>query len=103
MAERADLFVWIDLERAVVMWRVVRRTLRRALRNDALWNGNREPSLLTIFSNPDHIVRWAWRTHAATAERVRGVGTQRPELPVVRLQTPREVERWVHGPLVKIV
>jgi hypothetical protein len=45
LAERADLLIWLDLTRGVVMWQVVRRTLRRRLRREVLWNGNIEPPL----------------------------------------------------------
>jgi hypothetical protein len=41
--ERADTVVWINLSRAVVMRRVLARTLRRVVTREELWNGNREP------------------------------------------------------------
>ena len=96
---RADLLVWLDLPRRVVMSRVVRRTVRRRIRREVLWNGNTEPSLRTFLTDRDHIVRWAWRTHAATAARVGAAGATRPELVVVRLRTPAQVAAWVEGPL----
>ena len=42
LAERADLFVWLDLPRRLVMMRLVRRTLSRRWRRTALWNGGCE-------------------------------------------------------------
>ena len=45
-------------------------------------------------------MRWAWRTHAATAGRVRSASASRPELVVVRLTTPAQVSAWVAGPLL---
>src|SRR5262245_66425581 len=39
---RADAVVWLDLGRPLVMWRIVGRTLRRVIRGEELWNGNRE-------------------------------------------------------------
>jgi adenylate kinase family enzyme len=94
LAERAEVIVWLDLPTAVVMQRVVVRTLRRRLRREVLWNGNTEPPLRAVFTDPDHIVRWAWKTRHATAERVAAVLEERPELVVVRLRTATEVERW---------
>jgi adenylate kinase family enzyme len=67
---RADLFVWLDLPRSVVMGGVIRRTVTRRLRREQLWNGNREPPLWTFATDPDHIVRWAWRTHPRTRDRL---------------------------------
>lgn len=102
LAERADLFVWLDLPRSLVMARVVRRTLGRALRGEVLWNENREPPLRTFFTDRDHVVRWAWRTHGDNRARMRAIVAARPDLPVVRLRTAREVERWMAGPLHRL-
>jgi adenylate kinase family enzyme len=99
LAERADLLVVLDLGRALVMGRVVRRTLGRRLRREQLWNGNVEPPLRTVLTDPEHIVRWAWRTHGRTPERVQELQHRRPELVVVRLTDRRAVARWVTGPL----
>ena len=74
LVARADLLVWLDLSRPVVLRRVVARTLRRRLRRrlrrQVLWNGNMEPPLRTIFTDREHIIRWAWSTHHDTARRV---------------------------------
>jgi adenylate kinase family enzyme len=96
---RADCLVWLDLPRALVLRRVVRRTLRRRLRREVLWNGNVEPPLRTFFTDPDHIVRWAWRTHGRTTERVTAARLRRPGLPVVRLTGPSDADAWLLGPL----
>lgn len=99
LAARADLLVWLDLPRATVLRQVVLRTVRRRLRRTVLWNGNVEPPLRTVLTDPEHIVRWAWRTHRRTAQRVQALAGQRPELPVVRLRSRREVRAWLAGPL----
>ena len=99
LADRADLVVWLDLPRRVVMRRVVRRTLRRSFGQVELWNGNREPPLRTILTDREHIIRWAWRTHDESLPRIEAHLERRPELPVVRLRTPAEVGRWLDGPL----
>jgi hypothetical protein len=80
----------------------VRRTLGRALRGEVLWNENREPPLRTFFTDRDHVVRWAWRTHGDNRARMRAIVAARPDLPVVRLRTAREVERWMAGPLHRL-
>jgi adenylate kinase family enzyme len=95
----ADLLVWLDLQRSVVMERVVRRTAQRRLTGTVLWNGNREPALSTFFTDRDHIVRWAWRTHHESARRVAAAVTSRADLTVVRLTRQREVDQWLEGPL----
>jgi adenylate kinase family enzyme len=92
LAERADLLVWLDLPRRTVLRQVLVRTVRRRLRRERLWHGNVEPPLRTVLTDPDHVVRWAWRTHPSTAERVADVPAG---LPVVRLRSHAEAARWL--------
>ncbi|MGH3873192.1 MAG: AAA family ATPase [Pseudonocardiaceae bacterium] len=99
LAERADTMIWLDLPRMTVMRRVIRRTLRRWLRREVLWNGNVEPPLCTIFTDPEHVIRWAWRTHGIGVQRVWTIARQRPDLLIIRLRDQREVDRWLAGPL----
>lgn len=97
LAERADLLVWLDLSRARVMRQVVGRTVRRHWRRQVLWNGNVEPPLWTIFTDAEHIVRWAWTTHGKSAQRIEALREQRPDLDIVRLQNGHEVKLWLDG------
>jgi len=99
LAERADLLVWLDLPRAVVMRQVIWRTVRRRVRRQELWNGNYEPPLRAFFTDPDHIVRWAWRMHPRDRYHVAALRAQRPALTVVHLRSRRDVEAWLSGPL----
>jgi len=99
LLERADLLVWLDLSRGLVLRQVVRRTLVRRLRRVELWNGNREQPLWRIFTDREHIVRWAWTTHGRTGPRVLRAQQRRPGLPVVRLRSRSHVRSWLQGPL----
>src|SRR5689334_4247208 len=99
LADLADLLVWLDLPRAAVMSQVVRRTVTRRLRRQQLWNGNTEPPLWTVVTDPEHIVRWAWTTHHKAATRVHDLLTRRPDLPIVRLRSHAAADRWLRGPL----
>ena len=92
-----DLVVWLDLPTAVVMRQVTVRTLRRRLLRQQLWNGNVEGPLREVLTDPDHIIRWAWRTRRNPARRIEGLHAVRPEVPVVRLRSRREVRRWVES------
>ena len=99
LIDRADTLVWLDLRRTTVMWRVVRRTLGRRWRRERLWNDNVERPLWTIFTDADHIVLWAWRTHAERSAEVLQAAQHHPRVQVVRLCRQRDVERWLTGPL----
>ncbi|MBM7830704.1 adenylate kinase family enzyme [Agromyces cerinus] len=95
LADRAQVLVFLDYSRARVMRQVVARTVRRRVRREELWNGNLEPSLTTIFSDPEHIIRWAWNTHGSRGELVADAARRRPHLEVVLLRNPREAEAWL--------
>ncbi|MBT0769081.1 hypothetical protein KIH74_09100 [Kineosporia sp. J2-2] len=95
ITRRLTLLIWLDLPVRTVMWQVVRRTVVRRLRREELWNGNREPGLLTVFTDPQHVVLWAWRTRHKLGPRVVQVLSDRPDLCVIRLRNRSEVERFV--------
>jgi adenylate kinase family enzyme len=95
---RADLLVWLDLPFRVSMTRLVGRTVRRRVRREVLWHGNQEPPLHTFFTRPDDsILRWGISTRDKYRDRIPDVQRERPELPIVRLGSPREAEQWVRG------
>lgn len=60
--EAADTILWIDLPLGLTIGRLVRRTMVRLIRNEELWNGNRE-SLKDAFGGRESLVGWALRTH----------------------------------------
>jgi len=91
--ERADLVVWLDLPRRVWFPRLLRRTLRRIVSREELWNGNRE-SLRTTFFSRDSLLLFALRT---APKRLRAYPEQLGRYPLVRLRSPREVARWLDG------
>jgi len=99
LAARADLLLWLDLPLSRVMRQLIRRTLVRRVRRQRLWNDNVEPPLWTIITEPDHILRWAWKSHHRTAIRIAELLRQRPGLAVVRLRDSDEITRWLNGPL----
>lgn len=92
LAERADLMLWLDLPRRTVMRQVITRTVRRRLQREVLWNRNMEPPLHTILFDPDHVVRWAWRSDGRNVGRMATVLVDVPSLPIVRLRSREEIE-----------
>ncbi|MFZ1374442.1 MAG: AAA family ATPase, partial [Nostocoides sp.] len=98
LAAHAEAVVWLDLPRRTVMRQVIIRTVDRRLHRRVLWNGNREPPLWTILRHRDHIIRWAWRTHGKSADRIAQLRRTRPDLPIVRLRSQREVAAWQATP-----
>lgn len=100
LAEAADLLVWLDFPFwRVTFPRVVRRTVRRRIRREVLWNGNREGPLADVFRTPEHILRWSVTTRHTYAQLVPHAAARFPHLTVVRLATPAEAAAWIAGPL----
>jgi adenylate kinase family enzyme len=94
---RADTIVCLDHGRLRQTLRVARRTVRRALRHEELWNGNRETwrGLAVWRPKEESIVRWTWDTVPSTrrlfddVERDHGAHAQ-----IVRLRGWRAVDAW---------
>jgi hypothetical protein len=82
----ADEIVWLDLP-------LLRRTGRRMAGREALWNGNRE-TLAGVFGGRDSLFGYALRMHVV---RRRQWPVELRDLPVTRLRTPGEVDRWLRA------
>lgn len=95
--ERADTVVWLDLPRCTVMQQVTRRTLRRTVRREELWNGNREPLQNLWPGSHDSILRWAWTQHDKYQDRYGGamVAASLDHIDFVRLRSHAEADEWV--------
>jgi shikimate kinase len=87
----ADEIVWLDLPVRVWFPRLLRRTGRRMAGREKLWNGNRE-TLAGVFGGRDSLFGYALRMHVV---RRRQWPLQLRDLPVTRLRTPGEVDRWL--------
>jgi len=95
---RADTLVWLDYALPLVMWRVTRRTMRRALTGQVLWSGNQE-RLRTALLSSDSLILYALRTHHRRRRDYARLARQ-PEyahLHVVRLHSPSEAQRWLRS------
>ena len=89
--DAADTIVWLDLPTHVWLPRLVRRTWRRVRRHEELWNGNTE--------------RWrdaVWGRNSLFGYALTQQPRRRREYPrrfaahhVIRLRSPRAVERWL--------
>jgi adenylate kinase family enzyme len=55
--------VWLDYSRAVVMSRVIRRSLVRAATGEELWAGTGNREVWRHWLDKEHPIRWAWDTY----------------------------------------
>ena len=59
--DQADVVIWFNLSKRVVMYRIIKRSLHRVITRKRLWNGNRETLRTLVHPNPDiNVVLWAW-------------------------------------------
>lgn len=90
---RADLVVALDFPRWLSLSRLVRRTIARIVDGRPMCNGNYE-SLRHAVSR-DSIILWHFRSFARKRRRIRSWEHDPEVPPVVRLTSPRHVERWL--------
>ncbi|GAA1740821.1 adenylate kinase [Aeromicrobium alkaliterrae] len=95
LAAHADAIVWLDLPVRVTMTRLTRRTVSRVRNRTELWAGNVEPPLRTIFTEPNHIIRWAWRTRHDYRTLVPEAQAANPSLQVVHLQSQKQASAYL--------
>jgi adenylate kinase family enzyme len=98
---KAEMIIWLDYPRWLVMWRILRRTYSRASRRTTLWNTNNVESWRRSLFSSDSILLWGWTTYERRHREYDDIFTKTavPEfqhLRFVRLSSPREAEIWLH-------
>jgi adenylate kinase family enzyme len=91
VVEAADTVVWLDLPIRVWLPRLVRRSARRIVTREELWNGNRE-SLRGVFVGRDSLIGYSLRNQR---RRRREYPVRLRRYNVVRLRSQKEVDRWL--------
>jgi adenylate kinase family enzyme len=92
---RAQVLVWLDLSLPVTFGRVLRRTVRRIVSQEELWNGNRE-SLRMAFSR-ESILLWCLTAYGRNRNRVPAAlaEAQHSHLEVVHCRNARDAASWL--------
>ncbi len=90
---RADAVVWLDLPVRVWLPGLMGRTVRRLRGDEEIWNGNRETLRGAVWGR-DALIPYALRTHRS---RRRRYPVEPASLPIVRLRSRAEVERFLSG------
>jgi adenylate kinase family enzyme len=90
---RAELIVALDYPRPLSLFRLLRRTVTRALDGRPVCNGNYE-TFRHVFSR-DSIILWHFRSFSRKRRRIRTWMTDPSTPEVVRLTSPRQAERWL--------
>ena len=88
---RADTVVWLDLPRRVWLPRLLRRTARRIVLREELWNGNRE-SLRGALVGRDSLIAFALRNESRRRQRY---PRELAHLRVARLRSQAEADAFL--------
>jgi len=91
--ERADIVVWLDLPLHVWLPRLLRRTARRVISREELWNGNRE-QLRDLVHPQNSVMFFALRHYR---DRRRRYPSELARFPVARLRTTGEVDSFLRN------
>ena len=92
----ADTLIWLDLPMPLVMWRLLRRTVRRVATREELWGTGNSESVRQAFFSRESILLWALRTHRRNRQRFAlECEFLDREKRVVRLGSAREVDSFV--------
>jgi adenylate kinase family enzyme len=89
--DAADVVVWLDLPMRVWLPRLLRRTARRVVRKEELWNGNRERWRDALHPT-NSVVFYALRNYRTTR---RTLAAELARFNVARLRSVAEVERFL--------
>jgi adenylate kinase family enzyme len=93
---RADTLVWLELPLQLVLWRLAKRTVKRMVSREELWNGNRETLRGALFSK-DSLFLYIFksrRKHQREYPRLIQ-GSEYSHLRVIHLRTRAQVESWL--------
>lgn len=93
---KVQVVVWLDYPLPTVLWRLTGRIMRRGLRREVLWNGNRE-SLWRHFFTKDSLYVWVFATYRRRrADFLRlSKDPQWSHVRFVRLASAKAAEEWL--------
>jgi adenylate kinase family enzyme len=98
--DRAEAVIWLDYSFPLIFWRLLTRTVRRAITQEELWSGNRETFWwhLKLWSE-DSLFYWLfktyWRRKREYPELFAAPGNA--HLTVLHFRSPRAAEAWLEA------
>lgn len=90
---RVEMIVALDFPRWLSLFRLIWRSVVRAVDGKPICNGNRE-SFRNIFSRRS-IIGWHFKSFSRKRQRIREWDADPAGPEIVRLTSPRQVERWL--------
>jgi adenylate kinase family enzyme len=91
-----ETVIFLDYSLAVILYRVVTRTLLRGILRRALWNTNRESLFRNLFTR-ESIILWALQTHKRRREQYPPLFAANPHINVVHLTKPKQAKKLLES------
>lgn len=95
---RAEAVIWLDYPFQIVFWRMLTRTIRRAIYQEELWNGNRENfwTHLKLWSD-DSLFHWLFKTYWRRKREYPMLFAlpENAHLKIIHFKHPHEAEEWL--------
>ena len=101
--KRVQLVVYLDLPLHIVLYRLIKRSFIRGLKNEELWNGCKETIWKNFFSS-DSIILWGLKMFHKNRERFdqNSRCSKYSHIKFVRLRSRREVQQFVANVLSNV-
>lgn len=93
--KKADTIIWCDYPFPIIFGRLIRRTLRRTLTHEELWNGNKEGFIMNFFTR-DSVILWMLKSRKKQKTRYGKIFSNPIDLPgtrLIHLQTKKQMEK----------
>jgi adenylate kinase family enzyme len=96
---RATDVIWLDFSRGVIMARVIRRSVARAISGQELWPGTGNRESVWRWLRKDHPIRWTWDTYRSgnAGREALFADPALSHLRKHRLRTPGQARQWLAG------
>ncbi|MBI3162086.1 MAG: adenylate kinase [Chloroflexi bacterium] len=95
---KAELIIWLDYPFPIVFWRLLTRTISRAVTQEELWNGNRESFWphMKLWSK-DSLFHWLFITYWRRKREYPEFFSwpENAHLKVIHFKHPKEAEEWI--------
>lgn len=94
----AEAIIWLDYSFPIVFWRLTTRTIKRAVTQEELWNGNRERFWwhFKLWSD-DSLFKWLFKTYWRRKREYPQLFAlpDYEHLKIIHFRTPQETEEWM--------
>jgi adenylate kinase family enzyme len=96
--ENAEVVIWLDYPFHIVFWRLLKRTIQRAITQEELWNGNREKfwGHLKLWSD-ESLFGWLFKTYWRRKREYPMLfgSPENAHLKIIHFRHPKETQKWL--------